>query len=185
MENQLIQEFMEEIKKVWPNDEKMQEYCKKKCSGLFKSSGGHLVEFEKPSIETRFCFGYGYNGCSNGEDDKSARDMANYASTNEKYFIRENLEQFRDWEESLQDQKVYLMEQYWRAKTKMAFVRTEEYFDRMPVDRKLIVEELSEEDIEELKKVIENEKQKFIKRLNTYLKRYGLSKVHTWTYLRD
>ena len=31
----------------------------------------------------------------------------------------------------------------------------------------------------------EEVKKAFIKRLNTYLKKYGLSKLHTWTYLVD
>lgn len=40
-------------------------------------------------------------------------------------------------------------------------------------DKKLIMSKLSEE------------LQKFVKRLNTYLKKYGLSCVHSWSYWRD
>ena len=41
---------------------------------------------------------------------------------------------------------------------------------------------------ENLKRVIEGHKivkAKFEKRLNTYLKKYGLTKVHAWSYWRD
>ena len=31
----------------------------------------------------------------------------------------------------------------------------------------------------------DGQKENFEKRLHTYLKRYGLSKLHTWTYLVD
>ena len=32
---------------------------------------------------------------------------------------------------------------------------------------------------------VEVVKEQFKKRLNTYLKRYGLTKIHSWTYLSD
>lgn len=43
----------------------------------------------------------------------------------------------------------------------------------------------AEEDKHLIIEGLELEKASFIKRLNTYLKRYGLSKVRTWSYLVD
>ena len=47
------------------------------------------------------------------------------------------------------------------------------------------LEMLTKEERQELVKGYEEVRKAFIKRLNTYLKRYGLSKVRTWTYLSD
>ena len=44
---------------------------------------------------------------------------------------------------------------------------------------------LTPEEIERVKAGYQEVRQQFVKRLNTYLKKYGLSKLHTWTYLSD
>ena len=41
------------------------------------------------------------------------------------------------------------------------------------------------DDLKNILSVYEHEKAKFEKRLNTYLKKYGLSKLKTWSYLID
>jgi hypothetical protein len=46
-------------------------------------------------------------------------------------------------------------------------------------------EELTIDDLTELYRICFEEQMKFCKRLRTYLKRYGLSKVRTWTYWAD
>ena len=43
----------------------------------------------------------------------------------------------------------------------------------------------SKEDAETIYQAVLNEKNKMEKRLDTYLKRYGLSKLHVWTYDRN
>lgn len=186
MSKETIQEYLEEVNtKVWADSKDMQEYCKKKCSDVFKSTGGYFVEFEKPTIKKDFCFGHGQNGISTQEEVEIACDNAQYARTNEGYFLKENLEQFDEWMEMLNGRdKLYLMQNY-RKTSKIACVRTETYFWHYQWDRDKIVEELSTADIEKLKEIVLSEKAKFTKRLNTYLKRYGLSKVHSWTYLVD
>ena len=53
----------------------------------------------------------------------------------------------------------------------------------VPNKTKLI--EIGEADIQAIIDGLEVVKKQFEKRLNTYLKRYGLSKLNVWTYLRD
>lgn len=45
--------------------------------------------------------------------------------------------------------------------------------------------EVNKEDRQNLIEKTKEEKAKFVKRLNAYLKRFGLSKVHSWTYIID
>lgn len=51
------------------------------------------------------------------------------------------------------------------------------------VDRNL--QPMSEEDKAIVIEALTAEREKFSKRLDTYLKRYGTNKLHTWTYWRD
>jgi hypothetical protein len=47
------------------------------------------------------------------------------------------------------------------------------------------IKQLDNEDIELIIAGLEEVKKSFIKRLNAYLKKYGLSKINAWTYLVD
>ena len=186
MTKEAIQEYLNEVnEKLWNNDKKMQDYIKKECSDVYKTSGGQLILFEKPRIKKDFCFGHGQNGISTDEETNAAFESAQYARTNEGYFLKENLEWFDEWMEMLNGHEtLYLVPQHYKP-TRVACIRSEYYFRRYEWERDKIIEELSAYDIEELKKVVLSEKEKFVKRLNTYLKRYGLSKIHSWTYLVD
>lgn len=186
MSKEAIQEYLSEVnEKIWTGDQKMQDYIKKECSDVYKTSGGYYIVFEKPSIKKDFCFGHGQNGISTQEEVEIACDNAQYARTNENYFLQENLGQFDEWMEMLEGQeKLYLVPQHYKP-TKVACIRSEYYFQRYEWEKDKILGELSQCDIEELKKIVQSEKEKFVKRLNTYLKRYGLSKINSWTYLVD
>ena len=48
-----------------------------------------------------------------------------------------------------------------------------------------VIREATKEDLLLIIEVYKQQIQNFKKRLNTYLKRYGLSKLTTWTYLVD
>ena len=186
MSKETIQEYLNEVnEKLWADSKRMQDYVKKECSDVFKTSGGHYIVFEKPSIKKDFCFGHGQNGISTQEEVEIACDNAQYARTNESYFLEENLGQFNEWMEMLEGQeKLYLIPQHYKP-TKVACIRSEYYFHCYEWEKEKIFEELSQCDIEELKKMVQSENEKFVKRLNTYLKRYGLSKINSWTYVVD
>ena len=49
----------------------------------------------------------------------------------------------------------------------------------------MIIREATKEDLLLIIEVYKQQIENFKKRLNTYLKRYGLSKLRTWTYLVD
>ena len=183
------QEYRAEIAKVWPNDERMVEYCCKKASAIIKLSTGQLMEFEKPSIETQFCFGYSDD--MDGSDRKDALDMAKHACSNEEYFKSHNLHDIKRiierYEKEDEFDDPYLTHRYpdyntnivtvvwlseWDAKDK-AWQFHNDLTPLSDTDRKTILAAYKEE----LKKLE--------KRIDTYLKRYGLSKVRSWTYWRD
>ena len=48
-----------------------------------------------------------------------------------------------------------------------------------------LIHRMSDNEIKQAIVILKEERAKFEKRLHTYLKRYGTSKLHTWTYWAD
>ena len=179
---------------VWPHSQHMIDYCKKQAAYIVPLDNGDIAEIEKPSIETSFCFGYGYCGVSTTEDHQRAIDCANHARTKEEYFISENLKGLDEMIDDLKDDTMhfYKFVKYYGSPddSNLKGVRGAN-FCHTPENAAWqwtglrSLKELTETERQELIKGYETVKEQFIKRLNTYLKRYGLSKLHVWTYLSD
>lgn len=183
-----------EFVKVWGDDSKMVDYCTKKTSA-FVNIDGLIVTLDKPSIETRFCFGYGVQGAY---DYDEAQEVCDALRTNEWHFIDYNLEHSPAGE--LMDAIAGYCNRDHRHEP---MIDPHEYDNQTP-DCKLaslrwanpnyIPREYYEqrgcrvatyEELAEIFKVAYEEQVKFLKRLKTYLKRYGMSKCHFWTYWAD
>lgn len=175
-------------KEVWRNSPSMVDYCLKKAAFIVELTNNNILIIDKPSIEKRFCFGYGLNGVSDYEEHKRAYDMCNIAANDQEYFINKNLAQIDEIVDDIKDTKngsfkMYLMTQYMNCPDYchlkgFRFLRWHE----SPRDG---YEEVSPLDKERILQGYEVVRANFVKRLNTYLKKYGLSKIETWTYLRD
>ena len=154
------------------------EYHMKYLSNAYKTDKGYLVAFSKPGIMTEFCHGYGYSGVSTEEEHQQASDAVE--SYREKdNFIQANLdERFPHFEEALSDPTIYDVSRI--CNTQVYHVEApRKWYDDTP---KM---ELTEHDRKRLSEILQEEHDKFEKRLNTYWKRYGSSKLRTWTYLSD
>lgn len=191
--------FMDIIRtEVWKDSESMQKYAEKECCyHIVELENGDIYAYEKPRIETSFCFGYGMYGVSTDEDMDGASRMAHHARTNEDYFIKENLKDIETHITWLTKAYNGECEAYKYANysgqphgTKLKTYSVVSMWDNPENDpsrwaRLTDVERLSQEEIDTLIKGWNKVSEMFTKRLNTYLKRYGLSKLNTWTYLRD
>lgn len=174
--------YGQEIAKVWGDGTKMYHYCMKKADVLVPLDNGEIYEIEKPTIETSFCFGHGYCGITSPEDEQRAYACERIARTNEDYFLEENLRDINAWIEALQDKKVYKYGRYYgKTEGKLRNITVLSYW-QTPSEG---MEEISDSERQALIAGYEEEKKRFTKRLKTYLKRYGLSKLKTWTYLVD
>lgn len=67
---------------------------------------------------------------------------------------------------------------------KLAKLVSGRYFEMFPAELKYRII-LTVSDVAGLRNVLEQEKQKFRKRLETWWKRYGASGIRTWTYCSD
>lgn len=187
--------YKEEVSKVWKSP-KMIDYCMKKVEYIIPLADGDITEIDKPSIETHFCFGYGQNGISTEEDYDRANDMMHHADTNEQYFINENLKSIDETIESLKNPTaVWYKRLHYNGQQEGSALKG----ISVASDRQIYnygQPEGTWEGCRECKVLTNQERQavltgyeavraSFVKRLNTYLKRYGLTKLHTWTYLVD
>ena len=179
---------------VWPKSPDMIKYADKKAAWIVEINNGDIVEIEKPSIDKNFCFGYGYCGVSTEEDSDRAHKAANYAATHEDYFLKKNLEGLDSIIKDLQDDNLeaykflnYCSQQSGSKLKSFRITRLGNNPEYAPGYWSNLrdLEPLTKEERQELVKGYEEVRKAFVKRLNTYLKRYGLSKVRTWTYLSD
>ena len=195
MQEAIKNELRAEYNKVWNGNQHMVDFCVGKTDVVVKLRGKYLFPVDKPSIETRFCFGYGYCGVSDEEDCRGAANMAQHARTNEGYFIRENMKQIMGKIEALNNSGyIALIRGHYITKSNLVDI---EYFHDYGTEGQLngviaryqekgdIAFLMEDSDKAIIMQAYEEAKQHFEKRLKTYLKRYGLSKVHSWTYLVD
>lgn len=184
-DKELFERYIEEMRKEW-SDERMIEHYRKTTSYVCQLSNGGLLAFEKQSIETSFCFGYSYTHDQN--DYKDANKMVEHAKTNEDYFIKRNLEQF-DWKlEKInkEDTDIYIFRYYSKSKANVYDFYVLDFYEvNANYYKHLNLQKASEEDKNIIINAIKAERAKFEKRLRTYLKKYGLSKVRSWTYWQD
>lgn len=180
MDNKLKELISAEYENVYPVGSKMHDYCTKEVSDAVLLENGMIYLFYKPKIETHFCFGYRLSGEDTNDYDE-ANNMC-YHVQNDKgmYFLKENLKQFDNFAEFLKTETIYARFRYY-GRTKFCEV----YDTRYTLAKEECVYVLTKTDIENLRKVNQSEKEKFTKRLNTYLKKYGTSKLHTWSYWVD
>ena len=162
------------------------KYFKGKIGALVRLENGQIVNIEKPSIETSFCYG------ESGYDADEAFDAAERARTSEDHFRWANLRGLKediDILERLPGEGYFVRtcvtlgyDKEAGKDTGLNTVAFSAHWDRW---HNKPTEEVSEEDRERILEGYRKVYAAFEKRINTYLKKYGLSKVRAWTYWRD
>lgn len=189
--NSLPHEFLlkEEFAKIWVS-EHMRSYCLKEVSNCVRTSFGGLIIFEKPKIETNFCFGY-----HDSMTDTESYDAANDACENfgEKQFLKKNLAEMQHalelYEYSTKHEGPAVKQLYFARKYSSSNIYKDLFLNEYDVkDKAWMFDGLTKATEEDLQKCYAAQKQeyeKIEKRLKSYLKRYGTKKLHTWTYWAD
>lgn len=142
-----------------------------------KLQDGFLV-IEKPSIENKFCFH------DEGPDYETYKDLHKKEENMRAYFLNYNLRDFDarlKWLET-EDDPVYVDTECCKDRV---YLRTRQYSWDYCEARDKGFRELSAEERKQCAAAVRFVRSAFEKRLQTYLKRYGLSKIHTWTYWAD
>lgn len=175
--------YMEIIREYWSSPS-MVKYEEKNIGTIVALDNDDLLVIDKPRIETSFCFGYGMCLVSSEDDRKAAESMLKKARTDSSYFIEKNLAPLNKWIDDLQNSRwIWGKRTKYNAQKNPHLVSIEAY-DAYSEENSALTP-LTEGEIQSIIAGYEEIKVQFTKRLNTYLKRYGLSKLNTWTYLVD
>lgn len=205
-QEQLKLSFYKELEttSTWRNSEYMINAIKKDLAYVVPLHDGWMLIIDKPKIETSFCFGYS-DSCYDDSDYKRAQGAAEYARTQQDYFINENLEGINKTIEALQNaidsenlrtrhcENYYILKHHWNWDQDDCKIRGFDILDKYEAKAENArrqmnwneLEQMTKEDLENWLEGLQIVKAQFIKRLNTYLKRFWLSKLNVWTYWRD
>lgn len=195
-QKELKAEYTEELAKAWDSP-RMIKYCANQA-GYIIEYNGKLYSIEKPAIHTRFCFGYGFCGVSNEEEEATANAMARKAEEDVEYFKAENLRGLDETIKQLENIANEMRRNWVKGSHPRYMIKTGAHYSGQTPDCKLEYFKIEDTfnslggticyDVEFVRALIagyQEVKKAFEKRLNTYLKRYGLSKVESWSYLSD
>ena len=177
--NTSLNEYLDIVNNTfWKNDTKMQDYIKKTTSNVYKTFDGLYINFSKPTIKKKFCFCTGLAG----EHEKAAHEELNEAKTNANYFISKNLENIQKEIECLKNDAFFLKPNFHgdTAKNIVCYVKKDFCRQDLKIIRKITAQEK-----DDLISILEIEKDKLLKRLNTYLKKYSLTKLNCWTFCEN
>ena len=169
------EELTKNLECVYKNDQKMIDWSLKNIDFASKLRN-KIVTFYKPHIEKNFCFGFDER--IEG-DIAEAHKQAEIARNNFEYFKRKNLYQIGNEIAKLEDKNnnFIISKKYWNESGDFVGINYVREFD-IKNTSDLITDDERKEYIEAYKL----HKERFSKRIDTYLKKYGLKKVHSWTY---
>ena len=141
------------------------------CIGAIKI-GGHFLLIDKPRIENQFCFH------DEGPDYEFYQTLCADDKKMQQYFINANEREFTDKLERIEKgDEVRVKESDYLNQIHLYIGGN--YYDY--AEGRIATEEEKALIVEGLKFGLAQ----FRKRLEAYLKRYGLTKLHTWTYWAD
>ena len=147
----------------------------------------HFITFDKQDIEKSFCFGW---SAMYGPTCEEATDMCH--NFGEAEFKAENLklfdQEYKRTLEAVEDEQITLGQNYTRGtseefRAEIMFIKKRGAKD-YDGDITLSVED-STKLREAYKQKVQDLRNEFEKRLDSYLKKYGLSKIRRWTYCAD
>ena len=167
---------------VWPKSPRMVEYDRKQIARIVRLECGGLIAINKPHIETDFCFGY-HDSAVDSSDYDRANAMAEHAATSEEYFIAKNMQKIEHKIDELKEPGIYSRNTYWATPADHKIRSLEWTYLNLPVPDG--AQPITEKDRAALISAWEIVRTDFRRRLDTYLKRYGLSKIHSWSYWMD
>lgn len=177
----------EQYRMVWGRDEKMVRHCVSSTSNYFTSDDGIVVTFDKPHIQKQFWFG------EHNYEDRTEEAAAAEKSVD--FFIRENTAYL----------KSYKSTPLYRSAYHYLYIKRGEYVSQPDGCALGYIEfgncngeglreddlvakgfrRLTESEAERLYEAEDRRDALFMKRLQSYLKRYGLSKVSCDTFWAD
>ena len=150
--------------------EDLEYYKSRFATGIRFPEGVYL--FQKPRIENDFCFR------DEGPEYDYYKELCNDKKLLEEHFIAHNMEQVREPKEG---ENMYIIKDTWSTDGQI-YIRWANY--PYSADDQ-IVREATEREEQEYRLQLRAVRAEFGKRIDKYLKRFGTSKLHIWSYWAD
>lgn len=202
-ENQeIFAEVREIFEQIWKDDAKMVQWSMGNISQLLKLENGCIVVIPKENLQKRFCFGYGMQ-CGTSYDE--AADAAAAAKSAE-YFKNENMKAYRDGLEWMNGEP----DPFYKKKVPILLqVHGINLYELLFIPVWDLLEDLggsayldqiggtfyqrmhcrayipTKEDCEKIREALKDAARAHERKIDAYLKRYGVSKIRTWSYWAD
>ena len=171
---------------VWAGSPDMVDWSVKKVAHIVQLSNGDIIAIDKPSIKKDFCFGYSDSRYDTKDYDR-ANDMAAHARSSVDYFMQENLAGLDSTIAQLSGTDGRFVPHIripYSGQSKDSKLKAIQWYGRWD-DNKDKYPALTGDDLQRVIDGYKIVRDGFVKRLNTYLKRYGLQHVNSWSYWRD
>lgn len=176
---------------AWGDDKHMTDYCVKKTDTAVILSTGAIFTIDKRDIKTHFCFGY--STCGQGEEYEAAERAKQHAAASLDYFRKENTTDSAEDLERVKNAPYMYTYTHYIGDNAGAVVSVltldhpaeyyrEHYPQRLPFTEYHLA---NDADRAAIIAAYEEHHRKHCKKVENYLKRYGLSKIKTWTYWVD
>lgn len=159
---------------AWDRDYK---YILSSTCIVIKLSDDTLIGIDKPHIETRFCYSYDEIG-----NLDSIAEACNHASRGpgKEEFLNDNLSRFNNMINALEDEDETLYVSPSNRNEKFGGISFWNTYQHGSVPETYRI--VNAQDRQLILQAYIKAKEMFVKRLNTYLKKYGLSKIRSWSY---
>lgn len=195
--------ILEAYKAHWPQSKKMVDYCVGKVAAVAETSKG-LLPIDKQRIETSFCYDDSFDDMK--EPDMQSHALAENARTNEAHLRRENLKEFEKTIAMIKEQikdplpdhpfQIMALKDYGNGLACIRWMTAPEVVNGLggscttEETRGATVKDRWSEGayiptVDELKAILAAYEEAYaahVKKVDAYIKRYGTSKVHAWTY---
>lgn len=188
---ELKQKFLEIEAKHWKS-ESMLKFFEKNFFSAVELKDGSIIEFSKPSINTHFCYSFdefrpdtidfAHQCCDSVRKNFDVFLSKNLRDINRKIdLLRTKIE-----EENKHWEKIYIFERYYRKEGEGKSL-LKDWTNSNEEDIKFRFRDNNYRlaDLDEIKAIFTayiELKEYMTKRCKTYWKRFGGSKLHTWTY---
>ena len=175
-----LQKFLDVQNEYWRN------YFEKKYVAAVEFTPGHYLLFKKKEIEKKFCFGYSDFG---GPTEEEATKDSLSIST--EFVKNRNMEYYTDIEETIKTGTVRIWAGKEGQNDHTDHIITEEHYlayidGGRDSECYISISKKNNPDIySKIEKCLEYAKESFEKRIDSYLKKYGVSKIKAWTYWMD
>lgn len=190
--------YREALQAIYGKDQEMIDYCMKQAETVV-SVRGMLFPIEKRKVEKHFCFGY--SDCGQGQDYLTAVMEADKARNDSGYFKTQNLKWYREWLDDINSFNALALATTYSKSSPIRSLTAFDWWEvldavggeaRMEDLKGTLVKIngreayiLTDADREIIREAYNQAMKAQEKKLDTYLKRYGTSKIKAWTYWLD